>query len=259
MFTDINCEDRLVQKTFADHLHDKLEWKLEERRDTADVTGVLKELHRIVNEAIRAAAPGDDHAEGLRVDLSQIDFERLRQEFAKAPRKNLALRDMREVVEKKLARMLQNNPALMDYYRRYQEIIADYNREKDRVTVEQTFAALLALAEGLDQEQRRAVQEGLTEKELALFDLIGRENLSKADRERLKQASKSLLARLQQLLAPMGHWTRNAQTMAEVQASILDWLFETLPRPPYTETDTESLANRVYGYVWQQSEAGALG
>jgi type I restriction enzyme R subunit len=96
----------------------------------------------------------------------------------------------------------------------------------------------------------------LTERELALYDLLRRENLTKADRERLKQASRSLLARLQQLLAPMGHWTRNAQTQAEVQASILDWLFETLPRPPFTDTDTEDLANRVYEYVWQQSEAG---
>jgi type I restriction enzyme R subunit len=67
------------------------------------------------------------------------------------------------------------------------------------------------------------------------------------------------LARLQQLLAPMGHWTRNAQTQADVQASILDWLFETLPRPPFTETETESLANHVYEYVWQQSEAGNIG
>ncbi len=39
--------------------HDNIEAiykKLQERRDTADVTEVLKELHRIVNEAIRAAA-----------------------------------------------------------------------------------------------------------------------------------------------------------------------------------------------------------
>ena len=247
--------------TYAER-HDNIEAiykKLEERRDTADVTEVLKELHRIVNEAIRAAAPGDDHAEGLCVDLSQIDFERLRKEFAKAPRKNLALRDMREVVENKLARMLQNNPALMDYYRRYQEIIADYNREKDRVTVEQTFAALLTLAGSLDQEQHRAVQEGLTAKELALFDLLYRENISRTEREQLKQASKSLLGKLQQLLAPMGHWTRNAQTQAEVQASILAWLFETLPRPPFTEPDTQSLADRIYEHVWQQSEAGNLG
>ena len=26
-FTNINSEDRLVQKTFADHLHDKLGWE----------------------------------------------------------------------------------------------------------------------------------------------------------------------------------------------------------------------------------------
>ena len=37
--------------------------KLTERRDTADVTELLKELHRIVNEAIRTQAPGDDQAE----------------------------------------------------------------------------------------------------------------------------------------------------------------------------------------------------
>ena len=45
--------------------HDNIEAiykKLTERRDTADVTELLKELHRIVNEAIRAAEPGDDQA-----------------------------------------------------------------------------------------------------------------------------------------------------------------------------------------------------
>jgi type I restriction enzyme R subunit len=241
--------------------HDNIEAiykKLEERRDTADVTGVLKELHRIVNEAIRAAGPGEDHAEGLRVDLSQIDFERLRSEFSNLPRKNTALRDIRDLVEKKLAEMLTNNPVRMDYYRRYQEIIADYNREKDRATVEGTFAALLALAESLDEEQRRAVEEGLTEGELALFDLLARDNLTKADRERLKQASKSLLASLQQLLTPMGHWTRNAQTQAEVEASILDWLYESLPRPPFTDEETARVAHTVYDFVWQKCASGEL-
>src|SRR3970040_2836707 len=41
--------------------HDNIEAiykKLQEKRDTADVTEVLKALHRIVNEAIRAAGPG---------------------------------------------------------------------------------------------------------------------------------------------------------------------------------------------------------
>src|SRR5258708_2475123 len=145
--------------------------KLEERRDTADVTEVLKELHRIVNEAIRAAGPGEDHAEGLTVDLSRIDFERLRKEFETVPRKNAALQDIRVVVERKLARMMAINPLMMDYYRRYQELVADYNREKDRATVEQTFAALIELAATLDDKQREAVEEGLDDREKALFDM----------------------------------------------------------------------------------------
>src|SRR2546430_12625549 len=167
--------------------HDNIEAiykKLEEKRDTADVTEVLKELHRIVNEAIRAAAPGDDHAEGLKVDLSQIDFAKLRDEFAtKVRRKHAALQDIRDVVEKKLAQMLARNPMRMDYYKKYQEIIADYNREKDRATVEATFAELVALAANLDAEQRRAAEEGLTDNELVLFDLLLKENISRTDRE----------------------------------------------------------------------------
>ena len=39
--------------------------------------------------------------------------------------------------------MLARNPMRMDYYKKYQEIIADYNREKDRATVEATFAQLV--------------------------------------------------------------------------------------------------------------------
>ena len=49
--------------------------------------------------------------------------------------------------------VLANNPLRMDYYKKYQEIIADYNREKDRATVEATFAHVVALAAGLDAEQ----------------------------------------------------------------------------------------------------------
>ena len=240
--------------------HDNIEAiykKLQGRRDTADVTEVLKELHRIVNEAIRAAAPGGDHAEGLTVDLSQIDLEKLRNEFAsKVSRKNAALQDIRDVVEHKLGQMLARNPMRMDYYKKYQEIIADYNREKDRATVETTFAQLVALAASLDTEQRRAAEEGLSDDELALFDLLFKDNISKNDRERLKQASRGLLSSLRGLLAPMPGWLQNATTQAEVKVFILDRLYESLPRPPFTEAETEDVASRVYDYVWQRSASG---
>jgi type I restriction enzyme, R subunit len=242
--------------------HDNIEAiykKLQDRRDTADVTAVLKELHRIVNEAIRAAAPSGDPAEGLRVDLSQVDFEKLREEFAsKVRRKHAALQDIRDVVEKKLAQMLARNPMRMDFYKKYQQIIADYNREKDRATVEQTFAELLALVASLDVEQQRAAMEGLDEDELAVFDLLARGDLGKAERERVKQASKSLLAALRVLLADMPRWTENANTRAEVEVRVLDALWASLPRPPYSEADAELCAARTFELVWERARSGAF-
>ena len=242
--------------------HDNIEAiyrKLEERRDTADVIEVLKELHKIVNEAIRAQEPGEDHAEGLTVDLSRIDFAKLRDEFAhKVKRKHAVLRDIRDVVEKRLAEMLARNPMRMDYYKKYQEIIADYNREKDRVTVEETFAKLIELANSLDAEQQRAAREGLSDDELALFDLLFKENISQVDREKVKQASRALLSSLQEVLRRMHDWTQNTATQAEVKISILDTLWESLPRPPFSERDTEALAAQVYDYVWERSASGGF-
>jgi type I restriction enzyme, R subunit len=215
-------------------------------------------LHRIVNEAIRAATPGADHAEDLRIDLSQIDFGKLRDEFAsKIRRKRAALQDIRDVVEKKLAQMLGHNPLRMDYYKKYLEIIADYNREKDRATVEATFAQLVALAASLDVEQRRAAEEGLSDDELALFDLLFKENISKADRERLKQASKGLLSSLQELLQPMQDWTQKETTQAEVKIFILDTLYQSLPQPPFTDDEIEKVSENIYSFVWQKSSSHA--
>ena len=89
---------------------------------------------------------------------------------------------------------MARNPLRMNFERKYQEIIAAYNADKDRATIEETFARLLALADGMDAEQRRAVEEGLSEEQLALFDLLQRGDLTKAGRERIKQASCELLA-----------------------------------------------------------------
>ena len=233
--------------------------KLEERRDLADVTDLMKELHRIVNEAIRAAAPGDDQAESKFYDLSHIDLEKLRDEFAKkVKRKASALQDIRQLVEDKLAQMLAQNPLRMDYYRRYSEIVADYNREKDRVTIEETFAKLVDLANSLSAEQRRAAEEGLSEEELALFDLVQRKDLSKADRERVKRESRNLLIKLRDKIERVDRWTEKEQTQAEVKSLILDHVFATLPEPPFSDLDKLAAADRLYQHVWHLSASGGF-
>jgi type I restriction enzyme R subunit len=242
--------------------HDNLEAiykKLSERRDTADVSDLLKELHRIVNDAIRAAEPGEDVVEAKLYDLSKIDLEKLRDEFAKkVKRKASAVQDIRQLVEDQLERMVAANPLRMDYYAKYMEIIADYNREKDRVTIEDTFARLMALANSLSEEQKRAAAEGLSEEELAIFDLLQKEKLSKKDRERVKLASKNLLNSLRALLAPLERWTDKEQTQAEVETFILDYVYQELPSPPFSDDDKQAIAKLAYNHVWQQSAGGNL-
>ena len=242
--------------------HDNIEAiykKLTERRDTADVTELLKELHRIVNEAIRTQSPGDDQAEGLILDLSQIDMEKLREEFAKKiQHKATALQDIREIIEQKLAEMLARNPSRMDYQQRYEEIVAAYNREKDRVTIEETFRLLIELVDELDAEQRRAVEEGLTEDELALFDLLKKDTLGKGERERVKQASRDLLAAIKARLGELDRFWEKEQTKADVQVFILDEVFTSLPTPPFTEEEIKAVASEVYDHVWQQAVSGGF-
>jgi type I restriction enzyme R subunit len=151
--------------------HDNIEAiykKLTERRDTADVTELLKELHRIVNEAIRTQAPGRDQAAGLSFDLSRIDLEKLRAEFAKkVQRKATAVQDIRDIVEQKLAEMLARNPARE--WLPAQEVCmrrssrTTTRKEKDRhAPIEDTFRRLVelvgALARSKSEPQR---EEGL--------------------------------------------------------------------------------------------------
>ena len=231
--------------------------KLTERRDTADVTALLKELHRIVNEAIRTQAPGDDQAEGLTFDLSRIDMEKLRAEFAKkVRRKATALQDICEVVEQKLFEMLAQNPSRMDYQRKYEEIVAEYNREKDRVAIEETFGKLMELMEELDAEQKRAVEEGLDEDELALFDLLKKDHLAKTERERVKQESRKLLASIKARLAKIDRFWEKEQTKAEVEVFILNEVYANLPTPPFTADEKQAAAAQVYAHVWQQAVRG---
>ena len=78
-----------------------------------------------MNAAIQAQGEGRDQTEAVTYDLEPIDLEALRDEFARGPRRATALHDVRQIVEQKLANMLAQNPLRMDYYRRYQEIVAD--------------------------------------------------------------------------------------------------------------------------------------
>jgi type I restriction enzyme R subunit len=154
--------------------------------------------------------------------------------------------------------MLARNPMRMDYQVKYENIIAEYNSEKDRTTVEETFRRLVELVQSLDEEQARAAREGLSDEELAMFDLLKRDDLTKADRERVKQASRDMLASIKARLAELDRFWEKEQTKGEVEALILDEIFVKLPSPPFTPEEKKLVADNVYAHVWQQAMRGGF-
>ena len=108
----------------------------------------------------------------------------------------------------------------------------------------------------LDEEQQRAATEGLCEDELALFDLQRKDNLDKTTREKLKLASKGLLASIEARLAKLDRFWEKEQTKADVRVFILDQIYSDLPTPPYTVEEKEALAQGVYTHVWQRAVRG---
>ena len=118
---------------------------------------------------------------------------------------------------------------------------------------------LVARAKSLDVEQRRATREGLSEGELALFDSLLKNGVGKADRERLKQASRELLVAVGSRLAALDRFWEKEQTKADVETLILDHVYTHFPDPTFSDDEKTLIAANVYAHVWHQAVSGGFG
>jgi len=182
-------------------------------------------------------------------DISGIDFDLLRREFAKAKRKNLVIRDLEQMIQERIAALLFNNPSRVNYYERYQQIIDDYNKEQDRATIEKTFMDLMDLVQSMDDEQQRYVREGFSsDEELSLYDMLFRDDLSKADIRKIKEVAVSLLGKVKEKISELDHWTDKQETRAMVDVLIRDTLLE-LPEC-YSDESITYYRQQIYEYVY---------
>ena len=211
----------------------------------------MVEINQIISEYVdvEPATSGDTEA-GKRFDISEIDFDLLRREFAKSKTKNLIMRDLEEVIQQKLDSLLFTNPNRMNYYERYQEIIENYNSEQDRATIEKTFMDLMDLANSMDEEEKRYVREGFSsDEELSMYDMLFRDDLDKQDIKKLKEVSVSLLQKIKAKIAELDHWTDKQETKAEVDNLIRDILWNDLPEV-YDEISISAYRQKIYEYVY---------
>lgn len=222
-------------------------------REQADITDIIRQLHAVVDEAIetRPDRVGEDSEV---YDISKIDFDRLRQEFERSPAKRTTAQNLKTAIEQRLQRLLEQNPLRTDFQQHYEEIVAEYNSEKDRVTIERTFEALLRFIDEMGEEESRAVREGLDEESLALFDLLRKPDLSASQIQRIKSVATELLQTLKAEKLKIDHWRDKEATRDAVRLMIRDFLWSDatgLPSDSYDEAEIARRAEEVFRHVYR--------
>jgi len=188
-------------------------------------------------------------------DLSKMDFEKLKQDFACAVHKNIEIADLRSFIEDKLQKMLQVNSTRVDFAQKLQEIIDHYNAGGS--TNENYYDELVKFTESLREEEERHIREGLTEDELELFDILKKDRMTKEEEKRVKLAAKALLHRLldEHPTVLVQDWYRDSQSQARVRSAVEEVLDKTLPNT-YHKDLFQKKCNKVYELIYDYASKG---
>ncbi len=225
--------------------------ELQKKRKHADITDLSVAINNIIDEHLEIDSSVVAES-GRRFDISKIDFDLLQREFAKAKQKNLLLKDIQELLHERLAEMLAQNPSRINFYERYQEIIESYNQEQDRASIEKIFEELMDLSKQLSEEERRYVREGFdNDEQLSMYDLLMKDDLTKAEIKKIKEVAVELLEKIKNQLATMDHPFEKRETKAAIIITIRDTLWEMLPES-YSDESIDSYKDAVFEYVQQR-------
>ena len=227
--------------------------QLNQKVKTADITEIMLQLQKVVNESVlinEIADPEPDY-----IDLSNLDFDKLKAAFKKVKRKNTVVFDLQQAIEKKLKQMVKENPVRLEFYEKYKEIIEEYNSGKDIAATQKAFDDLTDFLNNLSKEDSRAMREGLDEESLAIFDLLKKESLTDKERDEVKNVAKQTLETLKAEKLKVERWRESMQLRAQVKTAIYDILLW-LPQEPYSEDDVSEKTNAVYQHIFTNYPGG---
>lgn len=161
-----------------------------------DIAEVMQQVEELLDRSI-APVPyiiKEDDDQPLH-DLSQIDFEKLKERFNQG-RKRTEAEKLRALLSMKLETMLTENPTRKDFMEKFQKLIDAYN--SGSLNIEVFFKELVDLTADLQVEDQRAIRENLSEEELALFDILTKPvpELAEKEKAQVKKVCKELLETL---------------------------------------------------------------
>jgi type I restriction enzyme R subunit len=192
----------------------------------ADISGVMGDIGRLLDESITGVKMPCKPAPII--DLSKLDFERLRERFKESKHQNTDLEVLKAAIRARLEKLISLNKTRTDFQAKFEELIESYNAGS--LNIEHLFNELLALSRNLSDEEQRHVREHMTEEELVIFDILTRPapELSTEERTEVKKVAKQLLGRLKELLVL--DWRKGQAGRARVEEAIKDLLDAGLPR-----------------------------
>ena len=230
--------------------------QLNQKVKSADISSVMRKLQQEVSMSVstRTNAVTDDDF----VDLSNLDFDKLKQAFAKSNQQNAVVFDLQEAIEKQLERMVRENPIRLEFYEKYKTIISEYNAGKDIQAVQKAFDDLNEFMQNdLNPEQERAMREGLDEESLAIFDLLKKNTLTADDEKTVKKVAIETLEKLKAEKLKVDRWRESTQVSSQVRTMINDSL-EYLPQAAYPDDELPDIGLLVYQHVFANYQGAGM-
>ena len=235
--------EAVLLSTLAKRIRDEIEGP--------DVSAVLNEVEALLDHTISAEDYRMAGASGQRlVNLSEVDFEALQEEFNTGKKKTAAER-LKALLETKVREMARVNQSRADLLLKLQTLIERYNSGSQNI--DSWFEDLKAFLADVQQEEKRGLREGLSEDELAMFDILTNPEpeLTEKERDQVKRASKELLQKLKAQKLVLDWWKRQ-ETRSEVRRFITDLLDSRLPEEPFDRRIFEDKCARAYEHVCTQ-------
>ncbi|MBI2970454.1 MAG: HsdR family type I site-specific deoxyribonuclease [Gammaproteobacteria bacterium] len=225
------------------------EW-IRNRSDPPDISHIMQGIQELLDDSIASEPFKIRERAAIQdgIDLSKIDFDKLRKRFEKKRPTNSDLERLKAAVRAQLEQMVRLNRTRADFLEKFQALIDAYNAGSRNI--EEIFRELMALSQVLTEEQTRHVRENLSEEELTIFDILTRPGpeLSADERAEVKKVARELLERLQALLVL--NWRQKTQARAKVRLAIEDMLDEGLPRS-YTRQIYHAKCNALFEHVYE--------
>ncbi|MXV78744.1 type I restriction endonuclease subunit R [Candidatus Poribacteria bacterium] len=224
--------------------------KIKNLREPVDISEVEDAVEELLDRSIAPEGyiinAGQNTYDSELIDLSQIDFEQLRNRLS-TEHKRTEAEKLRGALNRKLIDLIRLNKTRMDFREKFEQMIEEYNNTgNDDDFLEQLFG----FTEEIQEESQRADTEELLEEELAIVDILTKPNpaLTLIQREEVKTSARRLLDKLKRENLVLD-WRKQQQLRAQAKHTVQTILDEGLP-DCYTEELFGQKSDAVYQHVY---------